>query len=588
MALQGQFEKGLANALLSLALYGEIGDLRQQVKMHDIVGETFGICFLSEESIDILEKGIEIEEKFKLGDFADLTQMYLALGTAFFGRDAWEQELPKYLKAVEYAEKTDSAFLQGFAYSRTAMTCFDHGDVKSAEKYYEKLNRLPSQALQSGWVGLALTKTYYYVAKGEKEMAMKSFNEHLDLVKSWRGPSGQSNAAVEAVLKVTYSKILSLEGKNEEAASALREVAKIREDAQKRFEHVNLYASFMAKSQVTVGQPFDVRVDLVNVSRSAGSLVNIQNMIPRGFRVAASPPECVISGSAVQLKDNQLGPFSVKTIKLTLEAGEAGTFDLNPEVVYVDDVGQSRTSTARVITLTVKLAQPVYEVLPGRVTTGTTELDKLLLGGIPEKYAVVMAAPSCDERQLLIKRFLEAGVKAGETTLYVTCETGRVQDLSEQFQPNFYLLICSPESNLMQNPPNIYKLKGIDNLTDVDIALTKLFRTLDSSQATPKRACIDLISDVLLQHHAMITRKWLSSLLANLKAKGFSTLAVIDPRMHADEEVQAVLSLFDGEIRIAEKENEKGRTKVLEIVKLYNQRYLENELVLTKEKLLQS
>jgi hypothetical protein len=122
-------------------------------------------------------------------------------------------------------------------------------------------------------------------------------------------------------------------------------------------------------------------------------------------------------------------------------------------------------------------------------------------------------------------------------------------------------------------------------LTNIDITLTKLFRTLDPSQVFPRRACIDLISDVLLRHHAVITREWLSSLILNLKSKGFTTLAVIDPRMHPPEEAQAVLGLFDGEIRIAERESAKGMEKTLKILKLYIQRYLENELTLAKERL---
>jgi len=55
--------------------------------------------------------------------------------------------------------------------------------------------------------------------------------------------------------------------------------------------------------------------------------------------------------------------------------------------------------------------------------------------------------------------------------------------------------------------------------------------------------------------------------------------------MHLSEEVQAILGLFDGEIRIAEKESEKGTKKVLKIMKLYNQEYLEDELTLTKDSL---
>jgi hypothetical protein len=82
----------------------------------------------------------------------------------------------------------------------------------------------------------------------------------------------------------------------------------------------------------------------------------------------------------------------------------------------------------------------------------------------------------------------------------------------------------------------------------------------------------------------VITRKWLSRLLPDLKSKGFTTLAVINPDMHPTEEVQAILGLFEGEIKISEKETVRGIEKVLRVRKLYNQRYLENELTLTRER----
>jgi hypothetical protein len=68
-----------------------------------------------------------------------------------------------------------------------------------------------------------------------------------------------------------------------------------------------------------------------------------------------------------------------------------------------------------------------------------------------------------------------------------------------------------------------------------------------------------------------------------LKSKGFTTLAVINPDMHPLAEVQAILGLFEGEIKISEKETARGIERTLRIRKLYNQRYLENELTLTKE-----
>jgi len=232
-------------------------------------------------------------------------------------------------------------------------------------------------------------------------------------------------------------------------------------------------------------------------------------------------------------------------------------------------------------------AEPVtIEVLPGRITTGYGDLDNLLFGGIPENYAVILTSPSCDERDLLIKKFLETGAKKGEVTFYVTIDPGEIKSLAEEFQSNFYLFICNPQADkIIKSLPNIFKIKGVENLTEISIALTKAFRRLDTSITGPKRACIEIISDVLLQHHAVQTRRWLTDLIPELKSRGFTILAVMNPQMHPSEEVHAILDLFEGEINIYEKETEKGLEKFLKIKKMLNQKYLDSELPLKKEKL---
>jgi KaiC/GvpD/RAD55 family RecA-like ATPase len=208
------------------------------------------------------------------------------------------------------------------------------------------------------------------------------------------------------------------------------------------------------------------------------------------------------------------------------------------------------------------------------------------LGGIPENYTIILTSPFCDEREELIKRFLRAGLTNGQITFYITTELGNVAALAEEFQSTLYLFICNPRADIIvRNLPSVFKMKGIESLTDIDIALAKSFRTLDTPRSGPRRACIEIISDVLLQHHAVIARKWLSGILTDLRAKGFTTLAVINPHMHPPEEVQAILGLFEGEIRITERETERGLEKILRIRKLYNQRYVDTEFILTKEKL---
>jgi len=228
----------------------------------------------------------------------------------------------------------------------------------------------------------------------------------------------------------------------------------------------------------------------------------------------------------------------------------------------------------------------VSEALPDYVPTGYADLDNLLFGGIPPNYAIVLTSPSCDERDLLIKRFLETGAKEGQVTFHVISKASGVKDLAEEFQSNFYLFICNPQADkIIKSLPNIFKLKGVENLTDINIALSSTFRRLDKPPKGPRRACIEIVSDVLLQHHAVQTRRWLNGLIPELKSKGFTTLAIMDPEMHPPQEVRAVLDLFEGEINIYDKETKKGPRKFLKIKKMLNQKYLESELHLKKEKL---
>jgi len=229
---------------------------------------------------------------------------------------------------------------------------------------------------------------------------------------------------------------------------------------------------------------------------------------------------------------------------------------------------------------------PVSEVLPGRISTGYDNLDSLLFGGIPENHAVILTSPSCDERDLLIKRFLEAGAKENQVTFYITTKTSGLKSLAERFQSNFYVFICNPQADkIIKDIPNVFKLKGVENLNDINIALTSAFRKLDKSSKGTRRICIEIISDVLLQYHTVQTRRWLNALIPELKSKGFTTLAAIDPRIHPPQEFHAIVNLFEGEINIYEKETEKGLGKFLKIKKMTSQKYSKSELPLQEEKL---
>ena len=349
-----------------------------------------------------------------------------------------------------------------------------------------------------------------------------------------------------------------------------------------RFEHADVQAKLIQHvKEIRAGEDFDLEMQIVNVGKEAVLLAKVEEILPRGFQLVAKPEYCHVEDACIDMKGKRLDPLKTEQMRLVLRAFDKGTFEIKPRIVCVDETGRQMFRGLDPITIDV-----LEVVLAGRITTGYKDLDNLLFGGVPENYTIILTSPSCDERDMLLRRFLEAGAKEGQVTLYITIEAAGAKSLAEEFQSNFYLLVCNPRADMMiKNLPNVFKLKGVENLTDIDIALTRVFRRLDESISGPRRACIEIISDVLLQHHAVTTRRWLTGLIPDLRSKGFTTLAVVNPQMHPPEQVHAILGLFDGEIGIYEKETEKGFEKFLKIRKLYNQRYADGELALRKERL---
>ena len=349
-----------------------------------------------------------------------------------------------------------------------------------------------------------------------------------------------------------------------------------------RFEHADIQAKLIQhENESKVGENVDIEIQIVNVGKEPLLMTRVENILPTGFQMVTKPDYCSVEGTVLAMKGKKLDPLKTDQIKITLKSFIKGFVEIKPRIVCVDETGHQMTYNPEPARFNFLEA-----AIPGRVSSGYLDIDNLLLGGIPENYAIILTSPSCNEREELIKRFLRAGLTNNQVTFYITSEPGNVMTLAEESQATLYLFVCNPRANvLFQTLPNVFKIKGVESLTDIDIALTKAFRTLEPIQAGPRRACIEIISDVLLQHHAVVTRKWLSGLLTDFRSKGFTTLAVINPHMHSQEEVQAILGLFEGEIRIYEKETEKGLEKTLRIRKLYNQKYLDSDLILTREKL---
>jgi KaiC/GvpD/RAD55 family RecA-like ATPase len=337
----------------------------------------------------------------------------------------------------------------------------------------------------------------------------------------------------------------------------------------------------LRSKEVNVGEDVNLEMQLANEGEAPALLIKVEEILPTGFELVAKPSYFRFEETYLDMNRKRLDPLMTEEIRLTLRSFDKGIFEIKPKVIYVDATGHQMSCEPEPATINLS-----ETILPDRINTGYKDLDSLLLGGIPENYAVILTSPSCDEKDLLIKRFLETGASKGQITFHITIEASGAKTLTEENQSSFHLFICNPQANkIIKTLPNVFKLKGVENLTDISIALALAFRRLDTSVSGPRRACIEIISDVLLQHGAVKTRRWLTDLVTELKSKGFTTLAVMNPKMHSPQEVHAILGLFDGEINIYEKESEKDLEKFLKIKKMYNQRYLESELPLRKQRL---
>lgn len=330
-----------------------------------------------------------------------------------------------------------------------------------------------------------------------------------------------------------------------------------------------------------VGESFQLRIQIQNTGKTQISIIRIDTLAPVDFESSVFSNPYKLVSTYLDLQGKKLDPYVSEDIDITLRPARKGTFVWTPRIIYTNSLGLQMSCSPEPVSVTVS-----ETILPNRIRTGFSDLDNLLFGGLPVNSATVLTSISCDERDLLVKRFLEAGAETGNTTICAIVDPEGVRTLAEQFRDNFHVLVCSAEMDVdFEKLPNVTRAAVVENLTEVNIALETMLNDIRKTKQEEGRVCLEILSDVLLEHGAVQTRKWLNRLIPELRSKGFTTLAVINPQMHASEELHAILDLFDGEISIYEKNNE-DFTKYIRIKKMHRQRYLETELPLKKTRLM--
>ena len=218
------------------------------------------------------------------------------------------------------------------------------------------------------------------------------------------------------------------------------------------------------------------------------------------------------------------------------------------------------------------------------LSTGYPDLDRLLAGGLPEGYAILILSASWDERDLLLRRIIRSSIQSGRPTFFISNDINTTQELGGMYPKDFYAY--SALADKMTSPHgNLYRIPGVGNLSEFTISLSTLMKETAVGSNTTKLLIVDMLSELLLRHKALTTVRWLSDFLAKRKVEKFTVIATLNPSMAPKEETQPVSDLFDGVIEIYEKALGERTRRFLVIKKMHGRRYVDSDLMLDRDKL---
>ncbi len=347
--LFGEPQKGIAESLRSIALFEELGDFRFQMEACWAAGLVFEqMLLLNNEALGVLAKIIAIDEKMKMGDYNRLVYAYAFSASAHEQMGDWEGALSFSLKALEASKNTDNFIAPGIVYANLCREYVRLGDLEQAEEYFEKLIKLPPEVQKNILTKGELAKAVFFAGKGRLAESNQFFKDHIESFKldQVRGDEVRG--------RLFYAWALEREGRFEEAKAQLEGVQKLYRDTEEMFAHVSLQASLMVPKKVEVGQIFEARLCIVNVSRGQGLLVRVENDLHPEFRVRNLPQEYTNKNEFFDEKGRKLEPFQVTTLKVKLEATKTGVFNFNLKVVYRDDLRRIRICNPEQYNITVE------------------------------------------------------------------------------------------------------------------------------------------------------------------------------------------------------------------------------------------
>ena len=352
-------KKGLGEIQRGISLQQELGNTRLELipKVYrNIFFASFGLVQeLFNEYPEMLKVGA------KIGDFHSLAETSMVISETFETLGKLEKAIALSAKALEYSSKTDTESPEPHIFAALARQYARIGDLKKANQYFDYLMKTPTEILSipinAPWVALA--EAVLFAAKSQWKEADESFQKAFEMSK--KGMWQYLNLESSPIFRKTYAWALKLQGRIDEAEVQSKQIQEAEAKAVERFAHADLLADLIMKKRIMIYEENEWRLDLVNVGRGSVSIIKINELVPPNeFKVIAFPSYCRLQNGVLEMSGREISAFQVETVKLNVKALKLGVYSLDPRVVYIDDLGETRTCKPKPISITVnpRLSKP--------------------------------------------------------------------------------------------------------------------------------------------------------------------------------------------------------------------------------------
>lgn len=394
----GQPENALASVIRSLALSDTCQHLPKQVDGNTMAFIIHNKCALPKEATEVVEASFKAVQKIgdpvsrtlnestccwmrgfltevkamdkilaklpmeSMNNFGTGTKLKfyikgLLSGTLMEFRQDLKNAAEQSQIGADLAEETDFFEGQALVYSNLTREYASIGQMKQADIYFEKMEKIFRETTLTGFVFANVihlfTKGVYFASKHQWEESNNAYEEAIDFYLSFSPPTG-----IMAGIRRGYCWALLQQGRFNDAKRQFEESKKTMDELESRLVHSNIHGFVIAPATAQVDREFNVRLDLINVAKNPSTKVEVKDLVPTKFKILSSKPLVNLKDASGNFEVQQIKPFKDEALTLTIKATEAGSFKLNPIVTYLDEFGTSKTCVIKPVAISIQPAQP--------------------------------------------------------------------------------------------------------------------------------------------------------------------------------------------------------------------------------------